>query len=599
MMDAVTDPAVETVTIMKSARTGGTEVLNNFIGYAISEDPGPILMVRPTDRQAKKWSKINFDSMVRDTPILRDKVFTLEQRSKRNEILMKQFVGGLLYIVGANSPVGLSDSTIRYLLGDEVDRFPVSVGGEEGEGDPIKLAEKRTLTYWNRKIIWNSTPTTKGLSRIEDSWNASDQRLFYVPCTRCGTMQVLVFSRQSQILQLLQANQRPGDALGEVRYDKHNLTWATFQCGSCGRQLDESQKHKMLAAGEWRALHPERKTHAGFHISELYSPWSTWLRIARDFVECERRREKLRVFINLTLGETFEENRTTRVDEHEMLRRREGYTKVPAGIVFLVASIDTQDDRFEVLIKGWGLNEESWFIDKIVVSGSPAHETTLKMLDAVVFRPYEHANGYTAQPGQLGGVIAVGIDTGGHHTKAVYDYVAKRKGRRVFALKGVQGFGKQFLVKRSSNRKVQVPLQLVGTDAAKETIHDRLAIEIPADSKAPIPGALHFNEKCDIDYFEQLMSERRVIVRTRGIPKLVWKKIDENRPNEALDLEVYNLATYAILQSPMARLKEKLEKMMARQAKEGKPPEEEKPGETKRSAKSERRPRRGGFIDNW
>ena len=574
-MDAITDPRNEHIVLIKSSRTGGTEIINNFVGYIISQDPGSILMVRPTDRQAKKWSKVNFDSMVRDTPVLRNKVYSLTTKSKKNEILLKQFFGGLLYIVGANSPVGLSDITVRYLLLDEVDRFPASVGGEDGEGDPVKLAETRTDTIWNAKIVEVSSPTTKGTSRIDESWGMTDQRFYYVPCLHCGLMQVMVFSQQSQLVPIFQAAGKGNDIKGQLLFDKENKLprWARYQCGACGKEMSEGDKFRMLKHGEWRALHPERGGNVGFHISGLYSPWYSWKKLSREFIECERRREKYRVFVNTKLGETFEENRMKPINEHELLTRCEGYRKVPEGVIFIIVTIDTQDDRFEVIARGWGLQEESWFLNKYVVNGSPEFKTTQAMLDNIVFRSYEHENGFIAQPGQLGGVLIAGIDTRGSHTKAVYEYVAERRKRRLIALAGVDEIKGGGIVKPPANRKLRVPLWTVGTIAAKDTFFDRLN----AKDKDGHPfkageGVIHFNENADLEYFEQLTSEKKIRIQTSGRLKDIYKPISRSRQNEALDLEVYNLATYHALalmyRIPLQRLKEQLHKMMERQKEE-------------------------------
>jgi len=241
MMDTVNDPAVETITIMSSARIGKTEILNNIIGYFIDQDPCPILMVQPTLDSAQHWSKDQFAPMVRDTPCIENKVAESKTRDESNTILHKSFPGGLIYITGANSPIGLRRSTIRVLLLDEVDAYPPSAGVE---GDPVKLAKKRTVTFWNRKIIQTSTPTIKGISRIEAAWEESDQRLFHVPCTACGMFIVLHW--------------------GQLKFDKSDLSQVYYECEHCHAHLLEKDKFTMIREGRWIPTLPERGSMLAF-----------------------------------------------------------------------------------------------------------------------------------------------------------------------------------------------------------------------------------------------------------------------------------------------------------------------------------------------
>ena len=178
-MDAISDGSVESVVIMSSAQVGKSEALGNSVGYYIDQDPAPIMLVMPTERDAEAWSKDRFSPMARDTPCLTGKISDPKSRDGSNKILHKRFPGGHLTIVGANAPSGLASRPIRILLCDEVDRYPFSAGAE---GDPVNLAKKRTVTFWNRKIVLVSTPTIRGLSRIETAYAESDQRQYWVPC---------------------------------------------------------------------------------------------------------------------------------------------------------------------------------------------------------------------------------------------------------------------------------------------------------------------------------------------------------------------------------------------------------------------------------
>jgi len=538
MMDAINDPAIEEVTFMTAARMGKTTVVENVIGYFIDYDPSPLLLILPTDKLAENWSKINLAPMIRDNECLRSKVAEARSRDSSNKILFKSFPGGHIVLGGANAPTSLSFYSMRLVAFDEVDEYPIGAGLE---GDPIDLGRTRAANFLNRKFVYTSTPSVKGLSRIETLWNESDQRLYYVPCPFCNHMQVLVFGPQSQFR---------NHTTGWLKFDDKNLSWVYYECSNCQSKIGERYKTRMLRAGEWRKQHPEIKHHAGFHINRLYSPWTTWKEIVREFVKAEKRREKLKVWVNKTLGETWVEQESYIFDGDSLLNRRENYERIPPGVIFLTAGVDLQDNRLEIVIIGWGRGEESWLIDKTVIHGSPAYPVTWTMLDAYLATPWQHENGYEGRPGQLGGLLAVGVDTGGHHTKQAYEYVKKRMKRRVFGIKGIGGFGKTF-IKQSRNKKLRTPLTLVGVDAGKQLIYDRLMIQREDDK--PTPGYMHFNMKCDKEYFDQLTSEKKEIVRVRGVPTQIWK-LPEGLANEMLDCHVYNLAAFTLLGVTMETL---------------------------------------------
>ena len=175
MMDAFSDPKIHTVVVMSSAQIGKTELLNNIVGYFVDQDPSPMLMLQPTLEMGNTWSKDRLSPMIRDTRTLTDKISDSKARDSGNTILHKTFQGGHITIAGANSPASLASRPVRVVLADEVDRYPQSAGAE---GDPLSLAFKRTTTFWNRKRMVVSTPTVKGVSRIEMAYEESDKRRY-------------------------------------------------------------------------------------------------------------------------------------------------------------------------------------------------------------------------------------------------------------------------------------------------------------------------------------------------------------------------------------------------------------------------------------
>lgn len=523
IMDAFSDPLVELIVVMSSAQVGKTEILNNIVGYYIDQDPSTILNLQPTLEMAQTWSKDRLAPMVRDNPCLADKVTESKTRDSKNTILHKLFPGGHITVVGANSPAGLASRPIRIVLCDEVDRYPTSAGAE---GDPVNLAFKRTTTYWNKKKGLFSTPTVKGISRIEKAFEETDQRYFYVSCPICGEYQRLKW--------------------GQVKYDKNDVKGAYYECEKCGAHLTDGDRVRAIRHGEWRATKPFNGK-AGFHLNEFYSPWRKLADIVQDFLDAKDDPEKLKTWVNTCLGETWEDAGEV-LEASDLEQRTESYTVIPKGAVVLTAGVDTQDDRLEVEITAWGKGEESWLIDYIKIYGDPDQPEVWEQLDDILATDYLHESGARLN------ISAMCIDSGGHKTQAVYEYGRKRYLQKVYIIKGVGGenipiVGAQSKVKCGKSKKT-VKLFPVGVDQAKGTIYGRLRIDTFG------PGYMHFPRKCDRAYFDSLTAEKLQTKFSKGFAKRVWTKIRAR--NEALDCRVYSYAALKILNPNFDRIGDKL-----------------------------------------
>lgn len=537
-MDACADPEIETVVLMTAAQVGKSEALLNVAGYYIDQDPCPILYVTPSDGFAKSWSQERLAPTIRDTPRLRSRVSDAKSRSSGNRTLLKTFPGGYLAIVGANAPSGLAARPIRVVLLDEVDRFPASAGTE---GDPVSLAVKRTTTFDNRVIIMASTPGLKGFSRIEEAYEESDQRQYLVPCPHCDHRQRFIWRRRDADGEWQKAILFAWDPETQLARDAH------FVCEGCGVLIPETRKRWMVQRGEWVAQRPGRRV-AGFHVSALYSPWVSWDEIATDFMRSKANRERLKVWVQVNLGESWEEGGET-VDEGTLLgRRRPAPTRtdeagrvirlVPEGVGVLTAAVDVQADRLECLVVGWGQQEQSWRVALESFWGDPARRDVWRTLDAFLAEAFEHEHG-----AQMA-IQAVAVDSG-DQTEMVYRFTAPRWRRRVFAVKGFNVPARPILARPTRNNKYRARVFMVGTDTAKDLIFSRLRI------KEPGAGYLHFAEWLDEEYFAQLTSERAVPKVMRGRRVRVYEKVRDR--NEALDLEVYNVAALVFLGGPTLR----------------------------------------------
>ena len=523
IMDAVNDPAIQKIVVMKSAQVGYTEgVIGNTLGYFIHQDPAPVLIIQATLETAESWSKDRLAPMLRDTPALAGKVHDPKSRDSDSTIRHKAFPGGRLTIIGSNSAAGLRMRPIRIVLADEVDAWPVSaatIGRQQtgGAGDPLSLAESRQQTFWNRKTLLGSTPLHKSTSVICREYEGSDRRRFFVPCCACGHEQTLRWQ--------------------QVRWDKtddgkHKPETAHYVCEHCGAVWTEAERQDAIGKGEWRAEQPTGKT-AGFHVNALLSPWLTLEDIAERFLRSKHDPETLKAFVNEVLGEPWEDP-AEKLEGSGLIARGENYTprSLPASIQLVTAGVDVQGDRLECHIAGWGAAEESWLIACEVLHGDPAQSSVWDDLDKLLLAPLRTERGHELR------IAAACIDTGGHHANNVHAFCKRRRARRIFPTKGLAGV-RPVWPRRASRSGVKGADQvfLLGVDTAKDAIYGRLRISKPG------PGYIHFpaGQGFDEAYFAQLTSEQVVTRKREGRPYRIWV-LPSGRRNEALDCAVLALA---------------------------------------------------------
>lgn len=520
IMDAITEPKVEEVVVMASAQVGKSEIINNTIGYYIAHDPWPIMLVQPTLDMAEAYSKDRLAPMIRDTPVLRKIIDNDGSRKSDNTLLRKKFPGGHLSLVGANSPASLASRPVRIVLADEVDRFPTSAGNE---GDPLSLAQKRTKNFWNRKKISVSTPTVAGSSRIESEYKDSSQHRWNVSCPCCGHFQPYEWER---------IKRQP--IIG-------------MECESCKELSTESEWKQR--PGDWFAKYPDNLKR-GFHINALASPWETWENIVKDFEKAKKTGvEMYKTWINTTLGEAYQENKSEHKIEELLQRRQEYKCDVPEGVLLLTAGIDVQDDRLEVEVVGWGLNETSWGIDYQVFRGDMTQDAVWNQLDVYLQKQFLNSNGEAQH------VISACMDSGGHFTDEVYAFCKNRKHRRIYAIKGKGGEGIAYINKPTKvGRKKDTELYSIGVNYGKDLIYERLK-----EKDAEKPGYCHFpfdeGKGYDEAYFNGLTAERKHKKFLQGKMKTVWTKASNAR-NEPLDLRNYATAALRILNPDLAYLAE-------------------------------------------
>jgi phage terminase large subunit GpA-like protein len=519
--------------------THNSESINCILFFYVHADPSNILLVQPTVDLAEEYSKDRIAAGIEATPVLRNLVQDPKSRNSGNTVKSKRYPGGSLVLVGANAPAGLAGRPRRVILKDEIDRFPPSAGTE---GDPCSLADKRAETFTNAVKVSTSTATVRGLSKIEALYEQSDKRKWHVCCPKCSHEFVIMWSC--------------------IKWNEGEPESAWMECPKNKCKLDDADRVRMVRAGRWVATAPFRGVR-GFWLSglnTLFRAHRGYRNRLHEFVEDflkakEGGAQTMRVWINTFLAETYEEE-AEKIDGREVLKRVEDYTPeaMPLGVLVLTAGVDIQKNRIEIEVKGWGVDEESWGIQKTIFDGDTEKDEVWAALDAFLMKRF------TREDGVSFAIERTFIDMG-HKDRRVLGFCAPRMGRGIFPCRGVNRPGLNppplLPAKPSRNNKARILHWNVGVTVAKTAIYDRLLLPVPE------PRSMHFPRGYgyDVDYFKQITAEKRKRKFQYGRPYFIFEKDNTATRNEALDLNVYAMAAMASL-APIAwqRLEANLKK---------------------------------------
>lgn len=525
MRDLSPSSDIEEVILVKGGQISGSETANNLLGFIMHIAPGRAMMVQPTVDAAKDYTRERINPLIEHTPAIRKRVAESKSRAGGNTVKFKRFPGGFLAVTGANSAQALQSRAIRYLVLDEIDRYPRDV---DGQGDPIGMAVKRTDTFKrNRKIFKLSTPGNKDESRILVDYAETDQRKYFLPCPHCGHKDFLRWAR--------------------IRVTSGH---AHAFCIECGEVIDEQHKTWMMDpanGAEWRATAASKRPKSrGYHLPGLYSPlgWRSWSDIAIDMEQALTLAARgddtlLKKVVTMDLGEGYEaQGQVAAVDAIKARAEAYEHRMVPYGGLILTAAVDVQHNRLECKAMAWGRQEEAWVVDYKVIWGDALQSGVWTALDAWLLTPLRYQNGMEMR------IAACAIDASdGHTSEEVYKFCRGKNHRTVFAIKGAKAFDAPVLpppkareVDRGGQRvKTGDLLWMPGVSQIKETLAARLRV--------PTPGRnyIHFGAWLPEEYWPQLGSEKLVKRFLNGNVYKRWEKITGVR-NEAWDVLVYNYA---------------------------------------------------------
>jgi phage terminase large subunit GpA-like protein len=410
--DAMGSPELERVTVVKSVRVGLTSLMTGALANYVSNEPSPIMLLLPTEADARDYVVSDLEPIFDASPSLRGLLSDEADESGRNTLTSRRFAGGSLKVIAAKAPRNLRRHNIRVMIADEIDAMEPGA-----EGNPLTLAERRTLSFANRRIIAGSTPTIEETSNVLRLYGASDQRVFEVPCPACGTFSEIMWQH--------------------IEWEPDRPETAAYRCPHCRDLIEERHKPAMVAQGRWRITRPEVTGHAGFRINALVSGLANaaWRRLATEFLAAKDDPATLQVFVNTILGQGWREA-AEEVSETELQTRAEpfGLDAIPPEVIAVTAGVDIQDDRAEVSLIGWTKTGEMLVLAHLIVWGSPDDHGTWAELDALLRSRWQHPHGGSLR------IDAAIIDSGdGDWTQAVYNFAFPRLARRILAGKGMAG----------------------------------------------------------------------------------------------------------------------------------------------------------------
>lgn len=576
IMDAFTDPKIRHIVFVAASQVGKTEVINNIIGYIIDQNPGSILFVHPTTIDAREFSKLRIAPMIRDSPAVRRRISAPKSRDSGNTLLQKTYPGGILTLCGSNEAHALASKPIRYVFGDERDRWAQSAGTE---GDPWELAMARQTTFYNAKAVEVSTPTIRGSSNIAKSFAKGTMERWKSQCPHCGEFHEIQWKDIRYKAEETVVNH-------ERTYTVHDVFWI---CPGCGCVSEEAVIKKQPA--KWVADNPAAYANGvrSFWLNAFVSPWASWESICLKYQNALGDTGKMQVVYNTCFGQLWEDRGDTQ-DPDTLLGRREVYeAELPEGVLVLTAGVDTQDDRMEYEIVGHGHFGETWGIEKSIIMGRPDDPTTWDSLDMMIFdRVLRFKDG-------LGLKVSMSfVDEGGHFTEWVRQFCRNRVGKKVFCIKGFPGADRPF-TSPPKKQKIIIKNRYLGTvwqyqlgvDSGKQIIMDNLKVQ------APGPKYCHFPIRDDYGamYFHGLLSEH-LVPEGKVRQRWVWTKIQGHERNEPLDCRNYALAAFKVLPVDLDAVDRRLK--VAR----GKRPTTEEPPRQAPKRRGPVKPKDTGY-DDW
>ena len=511
IMDAFSQETVEEIVFAKPTQVGGTAAMENMIGSLVDQDPAPTLVVYPSDDLAEATAETRLIPMFKSHPDMAGKF--REHESKKLQLSFRDM---WLYLTGANSPADLSSKPIKNLFLDEVDKYP---GATKKEADPISLAKERTKTFFNRKIFMASTPTLRTGYIWREKEAAEVEYHYFVPCPHCGTLIELKFAQ----LKWPDKEQVPDPAQRAER--------AVYVCQACGSVLTDRDKGPMLQAGRWQPVRgtSKRPRSVAFWLNTLYSPFTPFVEIVREFLRSKDEPDLLHNFVNSWLAEPWEDTKL-KTSAELVLERQTGLPEwaLPQWTKLVTGGIDVQENCLYWTIRAWGSG---------MTSQNVAHGQALSMaeVERIMNLPLYLPDGQQR-------VVNLALMDSGDQTDQVYEFCL-RNADWALPCKGTAAMLSDYrlsTVNKAGSKAYGMKLVLVDGGKYKDLIAARMRRQNGT-------GAWMVYQGCDLEYAQQVTAEHKVTQRTGSREVQRWVLKTSHGDNHYLDCEVYAAAAADVL----------------------------------------------------
>lgn len=508
------DDPCRIATLSKSAQLGGTVLANIFTGGSMDMDPGDFLYVHPTEENARRWSRMKLQPMLKGTSALR-RIFPMKARDGQDSVFYKERRDGrgAILISGANSPASLSQVSMSRQVQDDLAKWDMN-----SAGDPENQADSRSQGREFAKIFKISTPMVIPGCRITISFEAGSQEFPFVPCPHCGFMQVLEWENMLQNL------------------DEEHPERAHFTCQGpdCGGAIEDHHRADIIPRVEWRASNPKMKRfHRSFYLWSAYSPLQSFERIARSWLAAKGDPPKEQTFWNDVVGKAYRilgesppwEDIRDRAAESDY-----AHGSIPAGFPLLTCGVDCQGDRVEWQVVAWGPNKRRAIVEYGVYNGHISDEQCQARLNGLLKQGFRNAYGRKIE------IDLLAID-GNAYTEDVWDWTRRHPASRVIMVRGVHPESAPLLaqVKKERNRRGKIVRYSkrffnFASSVLKMGLYRNLRKTDPEER-----GFIALPKGLDDEFYRQLTAESRKAQKAKsGFTRYLWVK-DPNQANEGLD----------------------------------------------------------------
>lgn len=554
ILNAMGNDQIQTVNFKKSARMGYTKMLLANVGYKLQHKRRNVLFYCPTDGDAETVMKQHVEPVIRDVPVLLALAPWHGKKHRDSTLTSKRFLNQrMLWVLGGKASRNYREKSPDEVIYDELSKFDSNV---EGEGSPTFLGDKRLEGSNFRKSIRGSTAKVAGECQITKAAEESPHFLrYHIPCPHCRQEQYLKWGGADCSFGIKWDTSPLGEATQAWYVCEHTgcmiLYHEAIEAAKSGRWICEKTGIWTRDAIDWFGtddLPIATPRSVTFHVWTAYSPFTTWLDIANEFLKIKGDIPSLITFTNTTLGECWEGDQGEKLEWEQLHARREVWQGVvPGRAVTLMGGIDSQDDRYEGRVWAFGPGEECWLVHRFILSGDPASEELRRKVGVEIHRQFTRVDGLVMK------VERWCWDAGGHYADEVHAESRRHGVHWVIPIFGANTYGKPIAnMPRKRHKQHKVYKTEVGTDNAKELIYGRLRIPVDygkSNAGEIQPGVIHLpanDDICDEAEVKQLTAERKVPRMVKG--RRVYRWDAKGRRNEALDCLVYAIAALRISQ---------------------------------------------------